>query len=103
MGNGLVKAAVRAYCAGSTLTPSISRSFNTVNSTTFSISAGTDSGECIIDFGFQISDRFWVVSADRDGPFFASCTEGAASDQLNCGQYNFNGGSPPGHIMVLIY
>lgn len=102
-GNGLVKAAVRAYCAGSTLTPSISRSFNTVNSATFSISAGTDSGECIIDLNFQVSDRFWVVSADRDGPFFASCTEGAANDQLSCGQYNYNGGSPPGYIMVLIY
>jgi hypothetical protein len=102
-GNGLVKAAVRAYCAGSTLTPSISRSFNTVNSTTFSIYAGTDSGECIIDFNFQVSDRFWVVSADRDGAFFASCTEGAANDRLNCGQYNYNGGSPPGYIMVLIY
>jgi hypothetical protein len=102
-GNGLVKAAVRAYCAGSTLTPSISRSFNTVNSATFSIYAGTDSGECIIDFNFQVSDRFWVVSADRAGPFFASCTEGAANDRLNCGQYNYNGGSPPGYIMVLIY
>jgi hypothetical protein len=102
-GNGMIKAAVRAYCAGGTFTPQISRSFNTVSSATFSISAGTDSGECIIDFNFQISDRFWVVSADRDGPFFASCTEGASNDRLNCGQYNYNGGSPPGYIMVLIY
>ncbi len=102
-GNGLVKAAVRAYCAGATGTPSISRSFNTVNDSAFSISPGTLGGECIIDFNFQISDRFWVASADRAGTFFASCTEGAANDRLNCGQYNYNGGSPVGYIMVLIY
>jgi hypothetical protein len=102
-GNGLIKAAVRAYCAGDTLTPSISRSFNTVSGATFSIYAGTGSGECIIDFNFQVSDRFWVATADRAGAFFASCTQGATNDRLNCGQYNYNGGSPPGYIMVLIY
>ncbi|MBN2002232.1 MAG: hypothetical protein JXA21_02645 [Anaerolineae bacterium] len=102
-GNGMIKAAVYAYCAGNTFTPQISRSFNTVNSATFSIYAGTDSGECIIDFNFQVSDRFWAVSADRAGAFFASCTGGASNDRLECGQYNYNGGSPPGYIMVLIY
>lgn len=102
-GNGVIKAAVYAYCAGSSFTPSISRSFNTVNGATFSAYPGEESGECIIDFNFQVNDRFWVATVEREGAFFASCGEGDANDRLNCGLYNYNGGSPPGYIMILIY
>ncbi len=101
--DGLVKAAVyAAQCANSG--SSIQRSFNNVNSTAITISDGASIGQCTIDFGFDINDRFWTAtSAEGDYDRGVSCELGSSSDELDCYHWNTTGSGYNGPIMVVVY
>jgi hypothetical protein len=109
-GSGLVKAAVYADC--SKHSPSIVRSFSSLGSTVTITNAITD-GTCIIDFGFQVDDRFFTATAtgfdDEVGhPDLnirgVTCDFTANSNQLVCYRWNGNPGTLiNGGIMVVIY
>jgi hypothetical protein len=93
--DGLVKAGVFAYCgSGST----IRRSFNNVGGT---IAITGTNGSCAIDFGFQISDRYWVVTAGQGSNRMVKCYE--VGDDLVCQCWDENGSYANGDIMVLVY
>jgi len=109
-GSGLVKAAVYADCNkhGS----SIIRSFNNVGGT-ITIATGATDGTCIIDFGFQVDDRFFTATAtDVDYEIGhtplnvrgATCGFTTNSNQLVCYRWNgYMGDLVNGVIMVVIY
>ncbi len=101
-GNGLVKAAVFAYCHSSGST--INRYFNNVNSNPVTITNGSSAGECTIDFDFDISDRYWVATAVYFGPRFVTCQKSSSSDnKLVCYRFSADGHGQGGDIMVLVY
>jgi hypothetical protein len=99
-GDGLVKAAVHAFCG---TTSSIKRSFNNAGSTEITI-AGVANGECTIDFGFDINERFWVAMAEQNAPRFTNCALNSSDDEkLDCYRYDATGSAIGGDIMVLLY
>ena len=98
---GLVKAGVYAFCddVGSQIT----RSFNNVNATAATIFDGPDQGECVIDFGFRINDRYFVATVQSWLARGASCSWGGDNEKLECGIWDTAGNGAAGSIMVLIY
>ena len=100
--NGLVKAAVYVYCNDDFLLSCV-RSFNNVSSGGIQCSIGSSDGRCTIDFGFDISDRYWVAMAVGVTDYGVTCQEGSSSDQLDCGRWHAGGADTNGHIMVLVY
>lgn len=101
VGNGLVKAAVSALCTDTL--PEIDRSFNNLGPTEITIVEGEMIGECYIDFGYDISERFWSVTPDS--PVLASSCglNNSNHNQLRCRSYTHSGTNVPVHIIVLIY
>jgi hypothetical protein len=98
-GNGLVKAGVFAVCGTS---PSIDRSFNNVGGT-ITVSSAGGTGSCIIDFGFQVDDRFWVATAGSAAARFVSCVPGASANRITCYRFDYKGSGENGYIMVMVY
>jgi hypothetical protein len=103
--DGLVKAAAYANCSGTA--SSILRSFNNVGGTvTMNIWGQTD-GRCTIDWGFDISDRYFVATAFSSGTGSAargvSCEWASNDEMLDCFRWSADGNPANGKIMVLIY
>ena len=98
--DGLVKAAVYAYCANAG--SAISRSFNNVTGGTITISNGSTAGSCILNFGFDFSNRYWIANATGAQPHFVTCTPGAVG-YLFCYRFDAAGNGVNGHIMVMLY
>jgi hypothetical protein len=100
-GNGLVKAAVFAHCGGMGGTI-VHRYFNNV--TTDPITIAPDGAHCTINFGFDISDRFWVATAVGDNARGVTCQLGSSNNYLYCVRwYGGTGSDVEGDIMVLVY
>jgi len=101
-GNGLVKAAVSAYCNfGASL---VSRSFNNVTGGAVTIANGASDGRCTLDFGFDISNRYWSATAVVNTARFVACYPNAGSNnKLDCFRYNDAGAGVGGDIMVTLY
>lgn len=98
--DGLVKAAVYASCGTSA---SIYRSFNNVSGA-ITIANGASAGQCTIDFGFKISDRFFTATGmGADSVHGVSCYWGSTESKLDCFRWNDTGGGVSGRIMVVIY
>jgi hypothetical protein len=99
--DGLAKAAAYVNCSNSA--PSILRSFTTLGAA-ISVVAGAVVGDCIIDFGAQIDDRYFVVSAfSTSGPRAVTCRWGGSTAQLWCRRWDEAGDGQNGNIMVVIY
>jgi hypothetical protein len=102
-GDGLVKAGVYANChnAGS----SISRSFNNGATTAVTIANGSAGGRCTLDFGFDISNRYWVSSAAiLNTPRSVVCFLNAGSNnKLDCFRFDEIGVGKGGFINVILY
>ncbi|WP_457666442.1 hypothetical protein [Thiolapillus sp.] len=107
---GIVKAAAEVYC-GPLLHP-VSRSFGP-KGVSIDSSSGTD-GKCEIDFGFDISERFFQATArtgNGDKPAFVSCDFDTSDinpdkETLYCSRVEMDAGSfslSAGTIMVTIY
>ncbi len=96
--DGLVKAAAAVNCAG--LNSSLIRSFNHVGGTVTVLNGNMNTGYCVIDFGFQIEDRYFSATAAGTGVDGAACFP--TGSQLACRRYN-NGSVMDGGIEILIY
>jgi len=106
-GNGLVKAAVYVDCNNDLLLGNI-REFNNVTSNAIFPSPGSMNGNCTLDFGFDISDRFWVATvvamAGESLDQGVKCWLGSSNDTLECFRYHASSGTgDDGTIMVLVY
>ncbi len=100
--DGLVKAAVYAYCADSSGSY-IHRSFNAVNTNSITISSGASAGKCTIDFNFDINDRFWSASSYGLVAQGVSCQQGTSNDKLDCYRWSTAPAGVDGSIMVVVY
>ncbi|MCX7841183.1 MAG: hypothetical protein N2559_17230, partial [Anaerolineae bacterium] len=108
--NGLVKAGVIAYC--SSTSPSIVRSFVAVDGTAPSVSISWNStlNACVIDFGFMVTNRYYVAMAEwnASGARLANCSAGPSSEtdsirKLACNRYRIDGTRENGIIIVLVF
>ena len=103
---GLVKAAVYVECKG-VASPPPHRFFNTVSGNVTSHDVGylPVSGTCVLDFGFDLSARFWIAMAySNSGATTVSCTLNSLSNyQLVCTRRDKDGNYETGDIMVLVY
>lgn len=99
--DGLVKAAFFGSCGSSGSL--VDRSFNNVGGTV-SVSDGASAGTCIIDFGFDISDRYFAATAYSSGARGVSCyTVGGEATKLRCYRWNDSGSGENGVVVVMIY
>lgn len=105
--NGLVKAAVYAFCGNSGST--VVRYFNNVvlQENPITILNGSI-GTCVIDFGFPVNGRYFMVTAPAvtgyDQMVFASCLlSDTTPNSLLCARSDFNGNFFNGYIMILVY
>lgn len=105
--NGIPKAGVNANCAGAS--SSIPRQFNTTTAAggiTASIATGGGTGLCTIDFGFTITDRYFVATALAgtlsDRAVTCKFTTGQ-TQKLDCFVWDASGTARNELIMVLIY
>jgi len=102
-GNGLVKAAVYVNCNNHDLLLIPIRDFNNVSSTAISAIVGSGDGECTLDFGFNVSDRFWVATAVGASASDVTCQLGNTNRKLDCFRHDAAGAGSDGEIMVLVY
>jgi hypothetical protein len=99
--NGLVKAAAVVNCAS---TPSIVRSFSYSSSSNFSMVVNWIANSCVIDFGFNISQRYYTVTAVSNDLRFANCNLSSLNqNSLSCKRFSNTGVQEEGLIIVLIY
>ncbi|HEY76705.1 MAG TPA: hypothetical protein G4O00_11090 [Thermoflexia bacterium] len=101
--DGLLKAAVYAYCGSSGSTTY--RYFNQVNGVAITIANGTSVGRCTIDFNFDLSNRFWIaMPVYTTSARTISCDINSTDSQkLDCARFDINGNGANGGIMVLVY
>ncbi len=101
-GNGLIKAGVFANCHSST--PSIVRSFVNISNAapTATISWNGTLNSCVIDFGFTISGRYYVATANGSTPLLVNCVY-FSTTALSCNRFNLSGAHVNGNIIVLVY
>jgi hypothetical protein len=98
--NGLVKAGVNANCG--TSIGITTRSFNNVGGTI--VVTGTATGQCTINFGFNVFDRYYVATSASSAARFLSCyTSIGSPNELYCRNWDAAGNGQDGAIMVLIY
>jgi hypothetical protein len=64
-GNGALKAGVHVGCANAG--SAIVASFNNVNATVITVADGPVAGQCTVDFGFDVTNRFIVATPAHDG------------------------------------
>ena len=101
--NGLVKAAVSVNCNGTQIL-GCTRSFNNVSGSINCANPGPGNGRCTIDFGFNISDRYWVAMAVGVSDYGVACQKGSTNNQLACARWDAaTGDGANGAIMVLVY
>jgi len=100
-GDGLVKAGVYGHCGtGAGVT---TRAFNNVNNLAINVT-GTAAGQCTIDFGFNVFDRYYVATSTSSGARFVSCyTAIGQPEELYCRNWDAAGVAQDGGIMVLVY
>ncbi len=102
-GDGFVKAGVYVNDCGNG-TPTITRSFNNVDTTAITVTAGSGIGRCTIDFGFQVNDRYIVVTAANvTAARTVTWNSGADNEKLDFFRFDDAGNGASGDMMVLIY
>lgn len=106
--NGLVKAGVVGRC-GKSLS-SITRSFKNASGGAISIANGASNGYCGINFGFDLSNRYWSITAFPISPpmdthaLVTGCfIDNSNNNLLWCYRYNPAAGFEDGGVVVLIY
>ncbi len=103
--DGMMKYMVHANCSGTT--SSIVKSYNGVNSGSVDI-VGSSDGNCGISFPFDLSQRFWQVSAvdvfDGENKTVTCALNTGDSSVMFCNlTRGSNGARRNGPIMLLIY
>ncbi|GEM84375.1 hypothetical protein [Meiothermus hypogaeus] len=106
--DGTVKASALIHCGAS---PSVARSFNQVTGT-ITVEGGGTAGRCILDLGFDISDRFWQVSSYKVSgttgldPQIVNCefSAGAGNNKLTCNVRSITTGNlQSGSFMITVF
>lgn len=98
---GLVKAGVKLYC-NNTSAGNV-RSFNNAGAYTI-VSNGPTVGTCYIEFGFDLSDRFWSVTNTDAFPDSVQCEKDQTNSyRLLCHKWEGDGDPIGGYMMVFIY
>ncbi len=97
--NGLAKAGIYAYCGNSG--SAVHRYFNNVNGAPIQVSNGSASGECWINFPFDVSNRFWAGMATVTSARTFSCR--ALGTRLHCFRADVSGNGRNGDVMVIVY
>ncbi len=108
--NGVMKYLVSVDC---TSTPTVQRYYNGVNTAAITVSAGSGSGSCVVNFPADLDTRYWQVSAvyassnATPGARNATCRMlhfNTDKDKLRCERYTTTDGSlAGGEIMILVY
>jgi hypothetical protein len=105
--DGTVKASALINCFA---TPSVVRSFNQVGGT-ITVEDGS-TGRCTVDFGFNVSDRFWQVSSYRVSgttgidPQIINCefSAGTGNNKLTCSVLSITTGNlQNGSFMITVF
>jgi hypothetical protein len=98
--NGLVKAGVNANCG--TSIGITTRSFNNVGGTI--VVTGTATGQCTINFEFNVFNRYFVATSMSNAARFVSCyTAIGSQNELYCRNWDAAGTNQDGAIMVMVY
>jgi len=100
--SGLTKAAVVVHCADAGAA-TVTRSVNNVNDSPITVLSGVLTGECTVDFGFDISDRYWTVTAIETIDTVGVTCNTAANDRLECLRWRADGSAIDGPIMITIH
>ena len=102
-GDGLAKAAVYAWCGGAGAF--ITRSFNNVNTAAITVAGLGSAGQCEINFGFQMNDRYYVGTAINDAAarVVTVWSAPANNQRLNVRRTDMVGTGVDGNIMVVVY
>lgn len=104
--HGLVKAGALVNCSASSA--SISRSFVSIvtpapgPAPAVSVVFSNTLDACVIDFGFNISQRYFVATARASDARFVAC-DLASVTALSCKRFRADGARENGSIMVMIY
>lgn len=99
---GLVKVGAHFVC-GTAGVVSLDRWFNTVTEA-LTIGATGQVGECTLDLGFDVSQRFWIAMPYEMAATTASCTlSGSSNSTIVCRRWDSAGNPTNGMIMVLVY
>lgn len=99
--DGLVKAGVFVDNCGTAAT--IERYFNNVNTTAITVIPGASAGICTVDFGFDVSGRYVVVTSPSSTPRIVTFLYSATNDRLELYKFAETGTAATGDIMVLVY
>ena len=82
---------------------SLNRTVNTPGTELVDVASGDEAGRCLIDFGFDVSDLIWTVSAASAAePLLVSC-EQIAPSQLSCLQTTVQGEGIDGRIHIVLH
>jgi len=91
-------------CSDGAPAASINASFNNVNTQAISIIAGHSNGQCRIDFGFDVSNRYIMVVANSALPVIVTFTWDAVNNNLvYFWHHTIAGVGEDGLIMVMVY
>jgi hypothetical protein len=106
--NGLVKAAAFVECWPDASLLEVRSSFNTVTGTPVTAAVGGVQGECYVDFGFNLSQRFYSATAVQAGAVRGvTCdVDGGNRNRLRCLRWRVNAGAGEGwggRIMITVY
>lgn len=100
---GVVKAAAYVECGVGSSMPLIKRHFRPSDAGVFKLTV-LSGGHCILDFGFDISQRYFQATAASAGAAATvACEFGSSANELNCTRYLSTGSTEKGPIMVTIY
>lgn len=105
--DGLVKAAAYVECWDDTFV-TVYRSFNTVTGAPVTAAAGPAQGECYVDFGFDLTSRFFNATGVFAGaPRGVTCdVDGGNNNRLRCMRWRPTDAGAEGWggtIMVTVY
>jgi hypothetical protein len=106
--NGLVKATAFVECWHEPAFLSVISSFNTITGAPVTAAVGPAQGECYVDFGFDLSGRFYTATAVQAGlARGVTCDmDGGNNNRLRCMRYRFVAAGAEGwggRIMISIY
>jgi hypothetical protein len=106
--SGLVKAAASAQCYHESAFLAVNRSFNTITNAPVTAAVGPMQGECYINFGFNLTGRYFTAMAVQPGaPRGVTCAvDSGNANRLHCMRWRITSTGAEGWggaIMVAVY
>lgn len=106
--DGLVKAAATVECWPDAAFVTVYNSFNLITGAPVTIAPGLDLGECYVNFGFNLTDRFFSATAIQIGEHrgVTCAVDTGNNNRLHCTRWrSVDAGSQGwgGRIMIVVY